>query len=116
MTLADFAGPISVELAFTHSDSIVQMRLCCLNGHLLANLSSHCKCLQDGLSRVRSEPQCVAAILDQINFNLTVHHRRPGDFVHLVCDLIEQCPPIVAHDVDIEMGLVRQESEMRIAA
>jgi hypothetical protein len=68
-TLADFAGPISVELAITHSNSIVQMRLCCLKGHLLANLSSYCKCLQDGPSRVRSEPQCLAAILDQINFN-----------------------------------------------
>ena len=115
-TLADFAGPISVGLAITHSDSIVQMRLCCLKGHLLANLSSYCKCLQDGLSRVRSEPQCLAAILDQINFNLSVLQRRPGDLVHLVCDLIEQCPVIVAFDVDIEMGPVRQESKMRIAA
>ena len=80
--------PNSAMLSF-HSDCIVQMRLCCLKGHLLVNLSSYCKCLQDGLSRVRSEPQCLAAILDQINFNLSALDRRPGDLVHLVGDLIE---------------------------
>jgi hypothetical protein len=36
-------GPISVELAITHSDSFVQMRLCCLKGHLLASLNSNSK-------------------------------------------------------------------------
>jgi len=40
----------------------------------------------------------------------------PCNLEHLCRDLIEQCPVIVACNIDIEVGSARQEGEMRLSA
>lgn len=40
----------------------------------------------------------------------------PCNLVHLACDPVEQSPAVIALNVDIEMGAIRQKCKMWIAA
>ena len=42
--------------------------------------------------------------------------RRPGNLIHLGCNLVEQGVAVFPNDIDVEVRSVREEREMRIAS